>query len=176
MAWTPFTRLDHDRSGQRYTSDMTEREFALIWPHLPGQPRRGRKRRTNLRAVVDGIFYVLQNGCPWANLPKDFPPKSTVYGYFRRFLDDGTWERIHDALYVDCRDLEGRDIQPSAAIIDSQSVKTAEKGGIAATTAARKSRDANDTSWSTRWDCCSSAMSIPPPSRTVTARPACSTN
>lgn len=124
MAWTPFTRLDHDRSGQRYTSDMTEQEFALISPHLPGQPRRGRKRRTNLRAVVDGIFYVLQNGCPWANLPKDFPPKSTVYGYFRRFLDDGTWERIHDALYVDCRDLEGREIQPSAAIIDSQSVKT----------------------------------------------------
>ena len=59
MAWTPFTRLDHDRSGQRYTSDMTEREFALISPHLPGQPRRGRKRRTNLRAVVDGIFDVL---------------------------------------------------------------------------------------------------------------------
>ena len=123
MAWTPFTRLDHDRSRQRYTSDTTDREYALISPHLPGQPRRGRKRRTDLRAVLDGIFYLLQNGCPWANLPKDFPPKSTVYGYFRRFLANGTWERIHDALYVDCRDLEGREIQPSAAIIDSQSVK-----------------------------------------------------
>ena len=124
MAWTPFTRLDHDRSGQRYTSDMTDREFALIAPHLPGQPGRGRKRRTDLRAVVDGIFYLLQNGCPWANLPKDFPPKSTVYWYFRRFREEGTWARIHDALYVDCRDLEGREDQPSAAIIDSQSVKT----------------------------------------------------
>ena len=103
---------------------MTDREFALILPHLPDQPRRGRKRRTDLRAVVDGIFYVLQNGCPWANLPTDFPPKGTVYGYFRRFLEDGTWARIHDALYMDCRDLEGREPQPGAAIIDSQSVKT----------------------------------------------------
>ena len=63
-------------------------------------------------------------GCPWRYLPKDFPPKSTVYWYFRRFCEDGTWARIHDALYVDCRDLEGREEQPSAAIIDSQSVKT----------------------------------------------------
>ncbi len=62
MAWTPFTRADHDRSGQRYTSDMTDREYALIFPFLPGQPQRGRKRRTDLRAVIDGIFYVLQNG------------------------------------------------------------------------------------------------------------------
>jgi len=124
MAWTPFTRLDHDRSGQRYTSDMTAREYALISPYLPDQPWLGRKRRTDLRAVVDAVFYVLQNGCPWANLPKDFPPKSTVYWYFRRFLEDGTWARIHDALYGECRDLEGREAQPGAAIIDSQSVKT----------------------------------------------------
>jgi transposase len=79
MAWTSFTRLDHDRSGQRYTSDMMAREYALISPYLPGQPRLGRKRRTDLQAVLDAVFYVLQNGCPWANLPKDFPPKSTVY-------------------------------------------------------------------------------------------------
>ncbi len=94
MAWTPFTRLDHDRSGQRYTSDMTDREFALIAPHLPAQPSRGRKRRTELRAVVDGIFYLLQNGCPWANLPKDFPPKSTVYWYFRRFREEGAYSGV----------------------------------------------------------------------------------
>lgn len=124
MAWTPFTRMDHDRSKLRYTSDMTDREFALITSYLPGQPSRGRKRRVDLRAVVEAIFYALQNGCAWANLPKDFPPKSTVYGYFRRFLGDGTWDRIHDALYVSCRDLEGREPQPSAAIIDSQSVKS----------------------------------------------------
>ena len=124
MAWTPFTRSDHDRTSLRYTSDMTDREFELIAPHLPGQPSRGRKRRVCLRSVIEGIFYVLQNGCAWANLPKDFPQKSTVYGYFRRFLEDGTWTRIQEALYEDCRDLEGREVQPGAAIIDSQSVKT----------------------------------------------------
>lgn len=124
MAWTPFTRGDHDRTSLRYTSDMSDREFALIAPHLPEQPKRGRKRRVCLRSVIGGIFYVLQNGCAWANLPKDFPPKSTVYGYFRRFIKDGTWAHIHEALFIDCRALEGREPQPSAAIIDSQSVKT----------------------------------------------------
>jgi transposase len=124
MAWTPFTRIDHDRTSLRYTSDMSDREFALIAPHLPDQPKRGRKRRVCLRSAIDGIFHVLQNGCAWANLPKDFPPRSTVYGYFRRFCKDGTWARIHDALYVESRDLEGREPQPGAAIIDSQSART----------------------------------------------------
>ncbi len=124
MAWTPFTRGDHDRTSLRYTSDLSDREFALIAPQLPGQPKRGRKRRVCLRCVISGIFYVLQNGCAWANLPKDFPPKSTVYSYFRRFLEDGTWARIHEALYLTCRELEDREPQPSAAIIDSQSVKS----------------------------------------------------
>ncbi len=78
MAWTPFTRLDHDRSRLRYTSDMTRAEYRRIAPCLPGQPKRGRKRRVCLRSVINAIFYVLQNGCAWANLPKDFPPKSTV--------------------------------------------------------------------------------------------------
>lgn len=124
MVWTPFTRADHDRSRLRYTSDMTDEEFARIAPLLPAPARRGRKRRTDLRSVIDAIFYLLQNGCAWANLPKDFPPKSTVYSYFRRFLETGVWARLHEALYVDCRELEGREPQPSAAIIDSQSVKT----------------------------------------------------
>lgn len=124
MAWTPFTRKDHDRTGLRYTSDMTDREFEKILPLLPGQPKRGRKRRVELRQVVNAIFYLLQNGCAWANLPRDFPPKSTVYGYFRRLAADGTWARIHDALYAACRTLEDREPQPTAAIIDSQSVKT----------------------------------------------------
>jgi transposase len=90
MAWTPFTRLDHVRSGQRYTSDMTAREFALILACFPGQPRLGRKRRTDLHAVVDAVFYVLQSGCRWASLLTDIPPKSTVYWYFRRLLEDET--------------------------------------------------------------------------------------
>jgi transposase len=124
MAWTPFTRADHDRSRLRYASDTSEKEWQMIEPLMPPQPARGRKRQTDLRAVVDGIFYLLQSGCQWGLLPKDFPPKSTVHYYFKRFTGDGTWAAIHDALYCKIRDLEGRDDSPSYAIIDSQSVKT----------------------------------------------------
>ena len=124
MVWSPFTRSDHDRSGLRYASDTTEEEWCLIEPLMPAQPSRGRRRRTELRAVIDAIFYLLQSGCQWGLLPKDFPPKSTVHFYFKRFAADGTWSRIHDVLYVKVRDLEGREASPSYAIIDSQSVKT----------------------------------------------------
>jgi transposase len=124
MAWTPFTRRHHDRSRMRYASNLTDREWSLIERFMPRQPRLGRRRKTSLRAVMDGIFYLLQSGCQWALLPHDFPPKSTVYHYFKRFCRDGTWRRIHDALYCRTRQLEGREEQPSFAIIDSQSVKT----------------------------------------------------
>jgi transposase len=124
MVWTPFTRADHDRSGQRYASDMTDREWRFIVPLMPLQPLRGRRRKTDLRSVVAAIFYVLQSGCQWGLLPKDFPPKSTVHHYFKRFRMDGTWLRIHDMLYLQIRDLEGREESPSYGIIDSQSVKT----------------------------------------------------
>ena len=124
MVWTPFTRADHDRSRLRYASDTTNEEWQTIAPLMPPQPSRGRRRRTDLRAVIDGIFYLLQSGCQWGLLPKDFPPKSTVHHYFKRFSGDGTWAAIHDALYRRTRALEGREESPSYAIIDSQSVKT----------------------------------------------------
>lgn len=124
MAWTPFTRANHDRSRLRYASDTTDEEWCVIEPLMPPQPSRGRKRQTDLRAVVDAIFYLLQSGCQWGLLPKDFPPKSRVHYYFKLFAGDGTWARIHDALYRKTRDLEGREESPSYAIIDSQSVKT----------------------------------------------------
>lgn len=124
MVWTPFTRADHDRRGLRYASDTTDAEWELIEPFMPPQPARGRKRKTDLRSVIDAIFYLLQSGCQWSLLPKDFPPKSTVHHYFKRFSKDGTWARLHDALYRQTRDLEGREESPSYAIIDSQSVKT----------------------------------------------------
>ena len=91
---------------------------------MPSQPRLGRRRKTDLRAVIDAIFDLLQLGCQWGLLPKDFPPKSTVHHYFRRFCRDGIWARIHDALYRQTRDLEGKEESPSYAIIDSRSVKT----------------------------------------------------
>lgn len=124
MVWTPFTRKDHDRKGLRYASDMTAEEWEMIKGYMPCQPRRGRKRRTCLRCVMNGIFYLLQTGCQWSMLPKDFPPSSTVYYYFKRFDRDGTLSRLHEILYMRVRDLEGREASPSYAIIDSQSVKT----------------------------------------------------
>lgn len=124
MVWTPFTRADHARNGLRYASDTTQVEWFLIAPFMPGQPATGRKRSTSLRCVIDAIFYLLQSGCQWALLPKDFPPKSTVHHYFKRFQSDGTWARIHDALYRETRILEGSEESPSYAIIDSQSAKT----------------------------------------------------
>ena len=83
MVWTPFTCADHDRSGQRYASDMTDREWRFVAPFMPGQPAKGRKRKTDLRSVVAAIFYVLQSGCQWSLLPKDFPPKSTGASLFQ---------------------------------------------------------------------------------------------
>lgn len=124
MVWTPFTRADHARKGLRYSSDTTQSEWFLIAAFMPPQPPIGRRRQTCLRSVVDAIFYLLQSGCQWALLPKDFPPKSTVHHYFKRFENDGTWSRIHDALYRRTRELEGREENPSYAIIDSQSAKT----------------------------------------------------
>lgn len=124
MAWTAATRRDYARPTGSYAGDVTDREWALISPLLPGAKPGGRPRVTCLRRVVDAIFYLLQTGCQWRMLPRDFPPRSTVYGYFRRWRDDGTWARVHDALYLRCRDLDGREASPTAAIIDSQSVKT----------------------------------------------------
>ncbi len=99
MVWTPFTRKLHCRKGLRYASDLTDKEWFLVAPHMPKQPKRDRRRSTDLRAVTNALFYLLQTGCQWAFLSKDFPPSSTVHYYFKRFRQDGTLERVHEALY-----------------------------------------------------------------------------
>lgn len=124
MAWAEATRNDYARPNDSYASSVTEREWTLILPLLPGAKPGGRPRRTCLRRVMDAIFYLLQTGCQWRMPPRDFPPRSTVYGYFRRWREDGAWAQVHDALYRRCRDLEGREESPTSAIIDSQSAKT----------------------------------------------------
>ena len=129
MPWTEITRPKYRRDGLRYASDTTDEEWALIAPYMPAACRLGRRRGTDLRAVVNALFYVLSAGCPWRLLPKEFPPRSTVQGYFYRWRDDGTWVRINQHLLMAAREAAGRDASPSAGVIDSQSVKTTEAGG-----------------------------------------------
>ena len=129
MPWTEITRAEYRRDGLRYASDMTDAEWALIARRLPPRRRLGRPRRTDLRRVVDAILYVLATGCQWRALPRDFPPRSTVQGYFYRWRDDGTWQRISAALVARARHAQGRTRVPSAGIIDSQSAPTTESGG-----------------------------------------------
>jgi transposase len=141
----------------RYPGDLTGEERVLIGPLIPRAKHGGNKRTVDVRAVVNGLMYVLSTGCQWAALPKDLPPRSTVNDYFRRWDWDGTLDRIHHALYVACREAAAREASPTTAIIDSQSVKSTEKGGARsirrATTLERRSKARSDTSWSTRKAC-----------------------
>ena len=126
-----------------YPSDLTDGQWELIRKLIPPSPPIGDDRRTPMRKVVNAIFYLSRAGCAWRLLPRDFPPWQTVYGYFARWKGDGTWQAIHDTLRAQVRSRAGREEQPSAAIVDSQSVKTTEKGGYAATTRARRSTAAS---------------------------------
>lgn len=129
MAWTETTRSQYRRDGLRYTSDLTDGEWDILLPFMPERPRLGRPRKVDLRVVVNAILYILGTGCQWRALPKDFPPRSTVQGYFYRWRDDGTWHWINRALVKIERQGIGRRAVPTAGIIDSQSVKTTESGG-----------------------------------------------
>ena len=134
---------------RRYDSDLQDDEWALIAPYIPGPKRGGRPRDVDIRAVVDAIFYLLKTGCQWRALPHDYPPWSTVNWYWNQWRDSGLWRELNDVLRRDLRCAAGRHDEPSAAVIDSQSLKSAEKGGRAVTTRGRKSRAASGTSSST---------------------------
>src|ERR1044071_370633 len=122
----------------RYSTDLSDAEWRILEPLLPAQRPGGRHRLYPMREVINAIQYVLRSGCAWRLLPHDMPHWRTAYEYFRAWSRDGTWLRIHDHLHRQIRIKMGRNVQPSAAIIDSQSVKTTEKGGLTATTARRK--------------------------------------
>jgi transposase len=142
--WTAENRPRYNRDRLRYPSDLTDEEWALVEPLIPPGKRGGGKRTVIMREVMNGVMYVLSTGCQWRAVPKDLPPRSTLFDYFDLWSWDGTLGRIHHALYVECREREDREASPTAAIIDSQSVKSAEKGGRAsirmATMRERRSR------------------------------------
>jgi putative transposase len=118
-----------------YPTDLTDAQWALISPHLPPRRPKGRPRSTDLRAVIDAILYLLRTGCQWRLLPSSFPPWGTVWWYFRRWRLEGVWTRLHRALHRAARKAAGQNPEPSVVIMDSQSVKTTEKGAFGASTA-----------------------------------------
>lgn len=185
MPWDDIGRVEHRRDTERSPSDLTDREWAIIAPLLPPEKMGGRKRTTDLREVMNGLLYIASSDCPslpgsglHANrergrmLPKDFPPMTTVQGYFYAWRDDGLWLAINHTLVMAARELEGREASPTAGVIpyrrlkanvcraaDSQSVKTTESGGVCGYDAllgecsirlpgngAKKTRDASATS------------------------------
>lgn len=126
-----------------YASDLTDEQWALIKDLIPPAKPGGRPREVSMREVVNAIMYLLRSGCAWRLLPHDFPKWNIVYHYFQRFRREGVWQAIHDLLRDELRVRAGRAVSPSAAVLDSQSVKTTEKRGFAATTPARRSRVAS---------------------------------
>jgi transposase len=155
--WTQEHRTIYRQSGERLPSDLTDAQWALLEPLIPPADPGGRPRKTDMRAAMNAIFYLLRTGCPWRYLPRGpFPPRSRVYNIFRKLQRAGAWEAIWAELLVALREQAGREAGPTAAVIDSQTLKSAEKGAVEnvkttqwVTTPERSSRAASSTPWST---------------------------
>jgi transposase len=128
MPWNEADRAKYAVIRDRYSSDMSEAEFALIAPLLPAPKKRGRKP-TDAQHILNAIFYMIRCGCPWRLLPKDFPPYTTVQNRFYAWRDSGLWAQIVAIFVMSAREAQGREAAPTAVVIDSQSVKTTEAGG-----------------------------------------------
>jgi transposase len=136
--WTPATRAEHNRDDLRYPSNLTDAEWQILAPLLTPPAKTGRHRSWQMRELINSIFFVLRGGGPWRMLPEHFPPHQTTYRWFMRFRDDGTWKNLNNHLVMLDRERSGREASPSAAVIDTQSVKTTEAGGPRGFDAAKK--------------------------------------
>lgn len=128
--------ITQDRES--YPTDLTDQQWELVFPLIPPAKEGGRERTTDIREILNAVFYVVKSGCDWRMLPHDLPKWKTVHHYFRIWSKDGTWKKIHDALRGKVRRKAGKKTQPTAAILDSQSVKTAEKGGFVGMTLVKR--------------------------------------
>ena len=127
--WTAEHRAAHGQGGAGFPSDLTDAEWERLEPLIPAAKPGGRPRATDMRQAMNAILYLLRTGCPWRYLPRDgFPPRSTVYNIFRRFQAEGRWDAIWAELRMALRERLGRQASPSAAVLDSQTIKSAEKG------------------------------------------------
>jgi transposase len=137
MPWNETDRVKYAVVGERYASDLSDAEFALVAPLLPARKACGRKP-TDPRAILNALFYLIRAGCPWRYLPKDFPPFTTVQNRFYAWRDSGLWEQIVSVLVMAVREAEGKNAAPTVVIVDSQSVKTTEAGGAKGYDAGKK--------------------------------------
>jgi putative transposase len=127
--WTEEHRALHGQTGTSFPSNLRDAEWARLEPLIPAATPGGRPRKTDMRAAMNAILYLLRTGCPWRYLPRDgFPPRSTVYNIFRKFQHDGVWEAIWAQLHMALRERLGREASPTAAILDSQTVKSSYAG------------------------------------------------
>ncbi len=129
--------MQHQKQ-KKYGTDLTDEQWQIISPLIPSAKSGGIERKIDIREIINAIFYLLKSGCQWRMIPNDFPKWQTVYDYFSKWKKDGTWKKIHDKLRDKVRLKAGKKKQPTAGIIDSQSVKTVKKGGFVAMTLVKR--------------------------------------